>query len=142
MAEKTNGKRKAGRPPKIDKRDNCVMVRFDSEEYAKFLAEFDRSGVKCRAHYIKKRLSQESFSVVKIDKNTVEFYHKLKDIQAEIRKVGVNYNQYITILRSHFTEQRAAITAEKSAILLKEILTLNEKAMQLTLQLVRRWLQK
>lgn len=135
-------RRKAGRPPKTDKTNHCVMVRFNSVEYADFLAGFERSGAKCRSHYIKNRLQGNDFRVVKADKNTIEFYHKLGDIKSEINKVGVNYNQFITILRNNFTEQRAAITAQKSAQLLTEILVQNEKALQLTLQLVRRWLPK
>lgn len=142
MAEKTNGKRKAGRPPKTDKSDHCVMVRFNSKEYADFLAGFERSGAKCRAHYIKRRLLKEDFFVMNADSNTINFYYTLQDIKSEIRKIGVNYNQFITILRTHFTEQKAAITAEKSAQLLAAILTKNEQAMRLTLQLVRRWSPK
>ena len=80
--------------------------------------------------------------MLKADENTVEFYYTLQAIKGEIRKIGVNYNQFIAILRTHFTEQRAAITAEKSAKLLSEIVVLNERAMQLTMQLVRRWLPK
>ncbi len=146
MTEKENRpskeRRKAGRPPKTDKRNHCIMVRFNDEEYADFLKDFERSGANCRAHYIKKRLQNEDFSVVNADKNTIEFYHTLQGIKAEVRKIGVNYNQFITILRNNFTEQRAAITAEKSAKLLSEILVQNEKALQITLQLVRRWLPK
>lgn len=135
-------RRKAGRPPKTDKTNHCVMVRFNSQEYAAFLEDFERSGANCRAHYIKHRLQNESFNVVKADENTIESYHTLQGIKSEIRKIGVNYNQFIAILRNNFTEQRAAITAEKSAKLLSEILVQNEKALNITLQLVRRWLPR
>lgn len=134
--------RKAGRPPKINKCDNCVMVRFTDEEYADFLADFERSGATCRAHYIKKRIKGSDFRVIIADKNTIEYYHKLNEIKSEIRKVGVNYNQYIAILRSHFTEQKAAMMSIKSAELLSDISLKCEKALQLTLQLVNKWLQK
>lgn len=134
--------RKAGRPPKTDKSDHCVMVRFNSVEYANFLKDFESSGVKRRAHYIKHRLQNGTFTVIKADKNTIEFYHTLQEIKSEVHRIGVNYNQFITILRANFTEQRAAITAETSAKLLSEVLVKNEKALQITLQLVRRWLQK
>ena len=135
-------RRKAGRPPKVDKKNHCVMVRFNDEEYADFLKDFEKSGSNCRAHYIKKRLNNEDFSVITADKNTLEFYHTLQNIKAEIRKIGVNYNQLITILRTNFTEKRAIIIAEKSTKLLSEILLQNEKALQITLHLVRRWLPK
>ncbi len=135
-------RRKAGRPPKQNKRHNCVMVRFTDEEYAEFIKNFERSGAQCRAHYIKKRIDGSDFRVIKADANTIEYYHKLCELKAEVRKIGVNYNQYIAILRSNFTEQRAAMLSIRSAELLSDVLVQCEKALQLTLQLVRRWLQK
>lgn len=135
-------RRKAGRPPKVNKKNHCVMVRFTAEEYADFLTDVEKTGSNNRALYIKKRLANRDFRVIKADKNTIEFYHKLSEIKAEIRKVGVNYNQFLTILRQHFTEQKAAMMSEKSAKLLAEILLQNEKALQLTIQLVHQWLRK
>lgn len=135
-------RRKAGRPPKTDKRSHCVMVRFTDAEYANFLTNFERSGAQCRAHYIKKRIEGDDFRVVIADSNTIEYYHKLCELKAEVRRIGVNYNQYIVILRSNFTEQRAAMMSVKSAELLSDVLLQCEKALQLTLQLVRRWLLK
>lgn len=135
-------RRKAGRPPKTNKRTHCVMVRFTPQEYADFMTDVERSGAKNRAFYIKKRIENSDFRVVVADKNTIEFYHKLQDIKAEVRKIGVNYNQYITILRKNFTEQRAAIMSDQSAKLLGEVLLQTEKSLQLTLQLVHKWLQK
>ena len=134
--------RKVGRPPKIDKANHCVMVRFNSEEYAEFLKMFEKSGVKDKATFLKKHLFGAEFKVKTFDENTFNSYQELKNIKAEVRKIGVNYNQFIVILRSHFTEQRAAMTASNSAKLLSEVLLHNERALKITLQLVRRWLPR
>lgn len=42
-----NGKKRnvGGKPPKPDKASHPVMVRFTDEEYARFLAMYEQSGV-------------------------------------------------------------------------------------------------
>ena len=134
--------KKVGRPPKIDKAKHCVMVRFNSEEYTDFLKMFEKSGLKEKATFLKRHLFGSEFKVKTYDENTFNSYQELKNIKAEIRKIGVNYNQFIAILRSNFTEQRAATTAKNSVKLLSDILLYNERALSITLQLVRRWLPK
>ena len=52
--------------------------------------------------------------------------------------IGVSYNNYITTLRHHFTESRAADVSRKNAKLLGEIVMLSQKALQLTLQIIKR----
>ncbi len=138
----SNEVKRVGRPPKIDRASHCVMVRFNSQEYAEFLKMYEMSGVPERAIFLKRHFFGREFRVKNYDQHTFEAYQELKNIKAEIRKIGVNYNQLIAILRSNFTEQRAAITAQKSANLLSEILLFNERALSITLQLVRRWLPK
>ena len=135
-------KKKGGRPTVKDKANHCVMVRFTSEEYAVFISLFEQSSVKDKASFLKQHFFGKEFLVRTFDENTMSFYQELKNIKAEIRKVGVNYNQLITILRKNFNEQRVAIAVNKSAKLLSDILMQNEKALHITLQLVRRWLQK
>lgn len=134
--------KKAGRPPKHDKAQHCVMVRFTPKEYADFLALIERAGAKHKAVFIKKLIFEQEFSVLKADPNTLAYYDTLKELRIECRRIGVNYNQYITVLRQHFTEQRAAMMSNKSAELLQQVVMLNEKALQLTLKLVRQWLPK
>lgn len=138
----TNDKKNVGRPTVKDKARFCVMVRFTSEEHAQFLDLFERSGVRDKAKFLKQHFFGKEFRVRTFDENTMSFYQELKNIKGEIRKIGINYNQFITILRTNFTEQRAAMTAEKSSKLLSDVLVQNEKALQITLQLVRQWLQK
>lgn len=135
-------KKRAGRPSKEKKKCHCVMVRFTDEEYADFLAMHAKSGVKERAIFLKAHFFGREFFVRTFDDNTLSYYQELKNIKAEINKIGVNYNQFITTLKKHFTEHRAAITAESSAKLLSQVLIQNDKALQITLQLVRRWLPK
>ena len=52
-----NGKKRnvGGKPPKPDKASHQVMVRFNDEEYARFLAMYEQSGVYAKAVFIKYR---------------------------------------------------------------------------------------
>ena len=135
-------KRTRGRPPKTDTAKHKYSLHLNAEENAKFLTLFENSGVKHKSHFIASCIFDKEFKVIKADENTLKFYDTLKEIRQELRSIGVNYNQYIVLLRTHFSEQRAAIMSEKSAKALMESLSLNERAIKLTLELVRQWLQK
>ena len=47
---------KWGKHPKETRKMHCVMVRFDDEEWLKFLSMYDQSGVYARAVFIKARV--------------------------------------------------------------------------------------
>ena len=74
-----NSKRKGvgGKPPKPDKAAHPVMVRFTDEEYARFLAMYEQSGVYAKAVFIKARVFGAEFRVLKVDKTFVDYYTKL-----------------------------------------------------------------
>ena len=135
-------RRKAGRPLKINPAVHKYSIRFNADEHAEFLSLFEKSGMKMKAHFITSCIFGKSFKVLTVDKNTLDFYNTLKEIKQECRKIGVNYNQYVVILRTHFTPQRAVTLSAESTKLLQELLAKNEKALQITLSLVRIWLPK
>lgn len=47
MKEKNQAK--WGRHPKESRKTHCVMVRFDDEEFARFLTMYEQSGVYAKA---------------------------------------------------------------------------------------------
>lgn len=55
---------KGGRPLKSNPAKNCVMVRFNDVEYARFLTMYEQSEVYAKAVFIKARVFNESFRVV------------------------------------------------------------------------------
>lgn len=99
-----NGKKRnvGGKPPKPDKASHPVMVRFTNEEYARFLAMYEQSGVYAKAVFIKARVFGAEFRVLKVDKTLVDYYTKLSSLHAQYRAVGVNYNQTVKELKSRF----------------------------------------
>lgn len=119
-----------------------MEFRLTTEENAKFKSMVASSGCKNYSEFIRKRVFSHEFNVVISDENTLKFYNELRTIKSKIDIIGVSYNNYITTLRHHFTESRAADISRKNAKLLGEIVILSEKALQLTLQIVKRWLPK
>lgn len=51
-----------GKPPKPDKASHQVMVRFTDEEYARFLAMYEQSGVYAKAVLSKPAYSEPNFA--------------------------------------------------------------------------------
>jgi hypothetical protein len=116
--------KKGGRNPKNDKADNCIMVRFTDVEYAHFLALFEQSGVAAKAVFVKALIFDKPFRVVKIDRSALEFVTKLTSFHAQLRAVGVNYNQVVTALKSNFSEKKTLALLyklEKATIEMKDI---------------------
>ncbi len=93
--------------PKLDPAINRYSVNFSSEEDMRFLKMFDRSGMTSKSAFIKARIFGEPFHVVIFDKSQHEYYAKLSDFHAQFCMVGINYNQTLKELKSHFSERRA-----------------------------------
>ena len=127
MSEITNNKqkrKKGGRNPKIDPAVYRYSVNFTGVEHAQFLTLFEQSGLQSKAQFIAARVFDEEFKVVKIDRSTLEYVTKLTSFHAQLRAVGVNYNQVVTVLKSNFSEKKALAMLyklEKATIEMKEI---------------------
>ena len=98
---------KLGKHSKETRKTHCVMVRFDDEEWLKFLSMYDQSGVYARSVFIKARVFSQPFRVIKTDKTLLDYYTKLSSFHAQYRAVGNNYNQVVKELRVHFSEKKA-----------------------------------
>lgn len=100
-------KRRTGRCPKLDTKTHCVMVRFDDEEWNKFLTMYEESQVYAKAVFLKAHFFGKKFKVLKVDKTMLDYYTKLSDFHAQFRAIGMNYNQVVKELRCHFSEKKA-----------------------------------
>jgi len=101
----------------------------------RFLKMFDRSGMTSKSAFIKARIFGEPFHVVTFDKSQHEYYAKFfavqsgkaerSDFHAQFRMVGINYNQTLKELKSHFSERRTRALVcklEKYMMLLVQII--------------------
>ncbi len=67
---------KYGRNPKLNPKTHCVMVRFDDEEWNKFLTMYEESQVYAKAVFLKAHFFGQKFKVLKVDKAMVEYYNQ------------------------------------------------------------------
>ncbi len=131
-----------GRPPENDPAIHCCMVRFNSVEYARFLTMYEQTAIKSKAQFIKARVFNESFKVVKVDTTQLEYYQKLSSFYAQFRAVGVNYNQVVVALKSNFSEKKALAFLYKLERLTIEMINLNKEILTLSDKFRKQWSQK
>ena len=75
----------AGRKPKADPAVFRYSISFNAIDHARFLALFDQSGMRTKAHFITARIFGEPFKVIKIDKAAVEYYTRLTALYSQYR---------------------------------------------------------
>lgn len=107
MEQKKKSFGKGGRKPKLNPRTHRYSLNLDDVENAKFLAFYDQSGYRMKAHFIKNCIFGKSFKVLKIDKSKVDYYIQLSQLFSQFRSIGNNYNQVVKELHSNFSEKKA-----------------------------------
>ena len=123
----------------MNPKTHCVMVRFDDEEHARFLTMYEQSGEYAKAVFIKARVFGEEFKVIRVDNSFPEYYAKLSDLHAQFRRIGVNYNQTVKELKSHFSEKKAMALLYKLEGITRELVTVSREIVALTQKFEREW---
>lgn len=136
---KPHGRGKGGRPPKTDTAKNCVMVRFTDEEHVRFLALFEQTGLLSKAAFVKARIFGEEFRVIQSDRGTMEYAARLTAFNAQFRKIGVNYNQVVKELHTHFSQKKALALLYKLENETRGLVAVGEKIIALTEEFKARW---
>lgn len=139
--EKNNTPRKGkgGRPTKTDTADYRFSVNFTAEEYARFLTMFETSGLQSKAAFIKARVFNDTFRVIKTDRGTLEFVAKLTQFHAQFRAVGTNYNQVVKKLHTHFSEKKALALLYKLEKITAELAVIGQQIIVLSEEFRQRW---
>ena len=86
-------RKRGGRIPKLTPKSHHVMLRFDDDEWMKFLVMYEQTDVKAKAVFAKARIFGEPFKGLREDKTLVEYYTKLSSFHSQYRMIGNNYNQ-------------------------------------------------
>ena len=133
---------KGGRPPKDDPAKNCVKVRFSDVEYARFLSMYEESGVYAKSVFIKARVFNEPFRVIKTDKGAIEFIKNLTKLYAQFRAIGVNYNQIVKQLHTHHSEKAARSMLYKLEKITIELVTTNQQIIELSQRFELQYLKR
>lgn len=134
MEQKKNSFNKGGRKPKLDPRKHRYSLNLDDVENAKFLAFYDQSGYKVKAHFIKNCIFGKSFKVLRIDKSKVDYYIQLSQLYSQFRNLGSNYNQVVKELHSNFAEKKALALLYKLEQYTIELIKTNQQIIALTKQ--------
>ena len=98
-------KRLTGRPPKLNPCTHCVMVRFNDEEYARFMSRYEESGVYAKAVFCKAMVFGEPFRVIRENEEMRPFSEKLNDYHAKFRTLATTYNLQVKEMHSCFSER-------------------------------------
>ena len=130
---------KGGRPPKNDPAKRRLTVNLTDTLYAEFLSLFEQSGVQSLSAFIAARIFGDEFRVVKTDASAVEFIAKLTALHAQIRSVGVNYNQVVKELHSNFGEKKALALLYKLEKITAELAAIGQQIIALSAEFNKRW---
>ena len=127
-------KKKGGRSKKSDSESKKVYIPFRlTEEEA---IEFDRlmvnSGAKTKTEFIKASIFKTPIRSIQIDKGTFEYYKLLNNLQAQYKKIGVNYNQVTKAIHTAFEEKKALAFLYKLQGLTSDLVKLNIEIKALT----------
>lgn len=131
-----------GRPPKIDPAKNRISVNLSDVEYADFLTLYEKSGVHSMASFIKARIFNESFRVIKVDGTLLEYTQLLSSLYTQYRATGVNYNQAVVTLKSKFEERKALAMLYKLEQQTIELVLISRQILALSQEFKSLWLQK
>ena len=117
-------------------------IRLSERENAEFLSLYERSGAKSRSDFIRARIFSQPFKVITIDKSSVDFCTRLTETKAQIRKIGVHYNQTVKAINSYLSAKVAHTLLEKLENYTQKLQCRLEESVRLAEEIREKWLQK
>ena len=108
------------------------------EDQQKILELYRRSGAKTKSDFLRARLLDESFKVIIEDESAEEYYRKLSSITAQMHKIGILYNQTEKAINSYHSVKAAQILLQRLEQFSLQIITLEQLAIELTLDYQKR----
>ena len=118
--------------------DNWHVRLPNPKDQQRAIDLFHKSGAETKSDFVRGRILGESFKVITVDKSAVEYYRKLSELTVQIHKIGVLYNQTVRAINSYHSVKTAQLLLEKLENLSLQIITLQQKTIQLTEQFDRR----
>lgn len=134
-------KRLTGRKPKLLTRTHCVMVRFEDEEYARFMSRYKESGVYAKAVFCKSMVFGESFRVIQANKEKEDDCRKLYSLHAWFREMATSYNLAVKELHSHFSERKTMALLNRMEGMTKEMSAIVRQVIALVKDISIQWEQ-
>ena len=100
---------------------------------------FEQSGMVSKAAFIKARVFNDSFRVIKTDEGTLKYVAHLTQFHQQFRAVGTNYNQVVKELHTHFSQKRALLLLGKLEQLTAELAGIDRSVIALSEEFQRKW---
>lgn len=117
-------------------------IRLSEQENADFLSLYERSGAKSRSDFIRSRIFSKPFKVITVDKSAVDFCNRLTEINAQIRKIGVLYNQTVRAINSYHSAKVAHTLLEKLESCTARLQEQLDKSTAIAEEMRGRWSQR
>ena len=128
--EKSRSERKKAEKPRWD---NWHVRLPNPKDQQKVIDLFQHSGAETKSDFVRGRILGDSFKVITVDKSAVEYYRKLSELTAQIHKIGVLYNQVVRAINAYHSVKTAQIMLEKLERLSAQIIELQQKTIDLTI---------
>ena len=113
--------------------DNWHVRLPNPKDQQRAIDLFHRSGAETKSDFVRGRILGDSFKVITVDKSAVEYYRKLSELTAQIHKIGVLYNQVVRAINAYHSVKTAQIMLEKLERLSAQIIELQQKTIDLTI---------
>ena len=113
--------------------DNWHVRLPNPKDQQKAIDLFQRSGAETKSDFVRGRILGDSFKIITVDKSAVEYYRKLSELTAQIHKIGVLYNQVVRAINAYHSVKTAQIMLEKLERLSAQIIELQQKTIDLTI---------
>ncbi len=134
--------KETGYSRKLNPKTHRLTVRFDDEEYDRMLRMYEKSGCYAKAVFIKEMLFGRDFKVTIVDNTVPEYYAKLSDFHAQLRRIGNNYNQVTKELKFRFSEKKAMALLYKLEQETRNLVMVGKEITALTKRYEQVWLPK
>lgn len=69
----------------------------DVKDQLRAIDLYNKSGAVSKSDFVRARILGEHFKVITVDKSAVEYYRKLSELTAQVRRIGTNNNQVGTV---------------------------------------------
>ncbi len=122
--------------PRWDRWDTRILEEKDQQ---KLIDLFTRSGAKTKSDFVRSQILRDDFKVVIVRKEQEDYYHKLRELTAQIHKIGVLYNQTVRSINSYHSLKIAQVLLNKLEAYSLEIKSLLEEAVKLTEEYRKQW---
>lgn len=120
--------------PNVERWDRWDTRLPSPKDQQKVIELFHKSGAKSKSDFVRGCILGEKFKVITVDKSAVDYYRKLSELIAENHRIGILYNQTVRAINSYHSVKTAQILLEKLGKISGQIITLQQKAIQLTEQ--------